>query len=332
MRRTAFVHIGLAKTGTTAIQLASASLEDSMAQDGLQLLKTGRIRPDSGQHCLAWRIREDPRAEMHCPDYDLSETRAELAASVAEHVVVSSEEFSSLAFEALNLAKLRELFDGYRLCGIVYVREQVEFFNSFFVELVKDLGTGEAIGEFVQRISAEARYDYANWMQPFAEAFDDFIVRPYDSNEFVGGAIVKDFHTIIGYKGGQDLPNQFRNRSLSSFQVAALQQAVRRLEMRGLKPASKLSNEYKRRLSAVIQVPEMQSSGRYWGIPPEVTRRLRDHFRPLNRSFFRKFAKMDYDFPFHQSPPRLNVAGYKDLNKDIKRQVSEIVESVDINT
>jgi len=328
MRRTAYIHIGLAKTGTTAIQQSASSLEAAMARDGLGFLKTGRIRKSGGQHCLAWRIRKDPRAELHCPNYDLAETRAELAANWTRDVVVSSEEFSPLAYDTRRFADLRELFDGFHLCGIVYIREQVEFFNSFFVELVKDIATGQAIGEFVQRISTEARYDYSNWMQPFATAFDDLVVRPYDSHEFVGGEIVKDFHAIIGFNCEDRSPNIIRNRSLSSLQMVALQHAVRRLESRGLKPTSQLSRDTKRRLTALVQTPAMQSSGRYWGIPPEVTRKLRDHFRPLNRAFFRKFAEADYDFPHHQTPQRLNVSSYADVPADIKEQIAEIVDTV----
>lgn len=185
MRRTAFIHIGLAKTGTTAIQQSSTSLQDAMSRDGLKFLESGRIGKDGGQHGIPWRIMNDPRADLLCPSYVLAETRAELAANQTRNVVVSSEEFSLLAYDDKQLATLRELFDGYHLCGIVYVREQVEYFNSFFVELVKDIATGETVDDFVKKISSEARYDYGNWMQPFATAFDDLIVRPYDPHGFV---------------------------------------------------------------------------------------------------------------------------------------------------
>ena len=328
MQRKAFIHIGLAKTGTTAIQQSATSLQDDMLRNGLRFLKTGRIGERGGQHCIPWRITGDPRADLHGPNYSLAETRAELAADHENNVLVSSEEFSPLAYRPAKLRDLRALFEGYHLCGIVYVREQVEHFNSFFVELVKDVNMGDAIGEYIQKVALEARYNYQNWIQPFANTFDEVVVRPYDPNVFVGGEIVQDFYSIVGFEQKETAPNIVRNRSLSSLQVAALQQAVRHLRERGIHPKWQISRDAKRRLFSVVQKPVMKASGPYWGIPPKVTLELRDRFRPLNREFFQKFTGQAFEFNNHQEPRKLNVATYKDVPKHIKEQIIEVVDNV----
>lgn len=328
MQRKAFIHIGLAKTGTTAIQQSATSLQDDMQRQGLRFLKTGRIGDKGGQHCLPWRIRKDARADLHAPNYTLDHTRAELAENQTDHVLLSSEEFSALAYSPNGLRDLRALFEGYHVCGIVYVREQVEHFNSFFVELVKDIAMGDSVGEFTQRIAAETRYNYRNWVQPFSDTFDEMIVRPYDPNEFVGGEIVQDFYSLVGFKPEKAAPNLVRNRSLSSLQVAALQQAVRRLRERGVRPPSQVSRDVKRALFNVVQTPAMQASGSYWGVPPKLTLELRDRFRPLNRAFFQKFTGRAFDFYNHQEPRALNVATFAQVPDDVKAQIYEVVDSV----
>lgn len=328
MQRKAFIHIGLAKTGTTAIQTSATSLQDDLQQNGLRFLQTGRIGDKGGQHCLAWRIRKDARADLHGPQYTLAETQAELAENQDSHVLVSSEEFSPLAYRPAQLRALRALFEGYHVCGIVYVREQVEHFNSFFVELVKDIAMGESVGEYTQRVAAETRYDYRNWIQPFSEVFDEMVVRPYDPNEFVGGEIVQDFYSIVGFKRENAAPNVVRNRSLTSLQVAALQQAVRRLKERGVQPTAQISREFKRQLFTAVQTPEMQASGAYWGMPPKVTLDVRNKYRPLNRAFFQKFTGRAFDFYNHQEPRELNVAAFSDVPDDVKAKIIKIVDSV----
>ena len=328
MQRKAFIHIGLAKTGTTAIQQSATSLQDEMLRNGLRFLRTGRIGRKGGQHCIPWRIRKDARADLFGPNYSLADTRAELTANKDKNVLVSSEEFSPLAYSPARLRELRALFAGYHLCGIVYVREQVEHFNSFFVELVKDISMADSVGEFTQKISSEARYNYHDWVQPFDDFFDEMVVRPYDPNEFVGGEIVQDFYSIVGFKQKNAAPNIVRNRSLSSLQVAALQQAVRRLRERGIHPASQVPRDVKVRLFAAVQTPKMKASGTYWGIPPRVTLELRDHFRPLNRAFFQKFTGRAFDFYNHQEPRDLNVAAFADVPDDVKAKIIELVDSV----
>ena len=328
MQRKAFIHIGLAKTGTTAIQQSATSLQDDLQRNGLRFLESGRIRGTGGQHAIPWRIRKDPRADLHAAEYTLAETRAELAAHPDTNVLVSSEEFSTLAYAPAKLRALRELFEGYHLCGIVYVREQVEYFNSFFVEVVKDIIIGDSVGEFTQRIASEERYDYGHWMRSFANSFDEMVVRPYDPNEFVGGEIVQDFYSVVGYKPKNIAPNIVRNRSLTSLQVAALQQAVRRLQERGINPASQVPRDVKRHLYSVVQTPKMKASGSYWGIPPRIALEMRDRFRPLNQAFFQEFTGQAFDFPAHQEPRDLNVAAFADVPDNIKAQIIEIVDSV----
>ena len=331
MQRKAFIHIGLAKTGTTAIQTSATSLQDELRQSGLLFLKTGRIGDKGGQHCIPWRIRDDARADLHAPTYTLEETRAELSDNQSHHVLVSSEEFSPLAYRPAKLRALRALFEGHHVCGIVYVREQIEHFNSFFVELVKDISMSHSVGEFTQQISGETRYDYENWIQPFSDVFDEMVVRPYDTSAYVGGEIVQDFFNIIGFEPQKNAPNIRRNRSLSALQVAALQQATRRLEERGIRPAAQVAREVKRQLFGAVQTPEMAASGAYWGMPPRLSERLRAHYRPRNQAFFEKFTGQAFDFPNHQAPRPLNVATFDDVPAEIKAKVYDIVDRVPLD-
>lgn len=327
-RPTAFIHIGLAKTGTTAIQQAASDVQDDMLAQGLRYLRTGRLGPKGGQHGLAWRIRQDARADLHCPEYTLSDTRIELAANPGRNVLVSSEEFSPLAYQRRKMAELHRLFDGYHLCAIAYLREQVEHFNSFFVELVKDIDMTLSIGEFVQKVAAEKRYDYASWMQPFAEDFDQLIVRPYDAAEFLGGEIVQDFYGLVGFAPETAAANTRRNPSLSALQVAALQHAARRLAARGITLEGQAGRQVKRKLFALVQTPKMRASGPYWGIPPQLARQLRDQFRFSNAAFFETHTGKPYDFPNHQSPRRLNVAAFTDVPPGIKAQIADLVDTL----
>lgn len=326
---TVFIHFGLAKTGTTAIQAALKSSGPALAESNLHVLNTGRYGSAAGHHCLAWRVRSVGEADFRCAKYSLNDTKEEIRRYTDHDVVISSEELSPLAYNYRHLGSLIDLFKDFRKVGIVYVREQVELFNSFFVELVKDLGTLESIGEFVQRVSVEPRYHYANWMTPWKERLDELIVRPYDRTALRRGDVVRDFFALLGRPQGLVLTDNIANETLSAAQVAAVQHASRRLAAGGVTKASVGPKEWvalKQRIVPIVARPPLADSGRYWGIPPRAAREIRKRFCESNAQFFQDFGDREFTYSACRSERPLNVCKYADLPQDIRRELQQLVD------
>ena len=327
---TAYVHIGLAKTGTTAIQRAAARLQDPLEAAGIRFLRSGRTDPQNGHHCLAWALRAVRPANGACSPGTLDEVRAELAGLKGTDldVLVSSEELSLSAYRPLELAALRDLFAGYRLCVIVYVREQVEFFNSFYVELIKSMLTAESVGECLDRLSREARYHYANWLTPWRGACDELIVRPYDRPAFVRRSVLDDFFARVGYAGAMPKNLGHSNPALSATEVAALQRVMRELEESGITPETVPPARWhavRTDVHAALKTADLSGSGKYWGVPPNVTRTLRETFRESNRAFFADFTGEAYTFSGMDTVPPLNVATYQDVPAPVREALQGVV-------
>lgn len=327
---TAYVHIGLAKTGTTAIQRAAAKLQEPLEAAGIRFLRHGRTDEQNGHHCLAWALRSARQANGACSPDTLEEVRAELAglAGTDTNVLVSSEELSLSAYRPLELAALRDLFAGYRLCVLVYVRDQVDFFNSFYVELIKSMLTAESVGECLDRLSQEERYHYADWLRPWRGVCDELIVRPYDRPAFVQHSVLDDFFARIGYAGAMPDHLGQSNPALSATEVAALQRVMRELQESGITPET-VPPAWWRALRAdvhaALRTADLSTSGKYWGIPPKVTQALHDKFRESNRAFFADFMGEPYTFSGADTAPPLNVATYQDVPAAVREALQRVV-------
>ncbi|WP_114961807.1 hypothetical protein [Tritonibacter mobilis] len=141
MPRTAYVHIGTHKTGTTYLQSWMRKNANTLAQLGIVYPDIGLTPKDAAHKVLALEARTAPDT--------LSETEswAQLADIVAEtsgDVVISSETFSGRMTAPEHVRRLVHFFAdlGLQTKFIIFLRDPPAYLNSLYVQAVKRFNAG----------------------------------------------------------------------------------------------------------------------------------------------------------------------------------------------
>jgi hypothetical protein len=200
---TLYVHCGLHKTGTTALQRVLASHDENLAGGGFYVPKAGRFGPATGHHNLAWELTRDRRYDPRRGG--LAALRTELL-EVAGDVIVSSEDFESLLHRPAALAPLVKLAQdtGRTVTWVVYLREQVAYLGALYLQCLK-AGFGEEYSSFVHEVLSRRaiqrwewtfQFDYGGVLEHLSALETcGVLVRSY--HELVGGSTVSDFFSAL---------------------------------------------------------------------------------------------------------------------------------------
>jgi len=190
-RRQFFLHIGVHKTGTTALQKFFHDNELALSQNGVHRLKTG-LPADAGNswghHSLAWALRD---GDVN----SLWRLGAEEAESYSSNLV-SSEEFAFIRAPSLYEPVLRVLA-GFAIRPVCYLRRQDQLLESIYNHHVKSLGEVHSIMEFSRRVMP--RLDYIKLLGCLSKSFgkEEIILRTFDP-KYLQGDIFEDFLCSIG--------------------------------------------------------------------------------------------------------------------------------------
>ena len=204
------VHVGLPKTGTTAIQRYMYLNRDAYAQRGIYWAETyldGGVEPDAWAHHIyssKWGGWADCSQYSATPDEAWQALRNSMRAKGGRHII-SSEAFAGLlpwpiGEDALNF--MRETAGPARVRLICYVRRQDYLLESHIRQLTKtrELGEGNVfdfdIETYLQDISSFA--SFAFFSETLSKAADllgkqNVIVRVYDRKRLVQGDSTLDF-------------------------------------------------------------------------------------------------------------------------------------------
>lgn len=159
-----YIHCGLHKTGSTAVETSFAGGRDVLLRHGLLYPPSGRF---PAHHNLAWELTCDPRFDRAGLCWK------DLYPRIAAHggdVLISSADFESrldlpFAFEAV-FDKIRAL--RREVCLIVYVRDRRSRMVSLYFELLKQ-GYAFPFIDFAAEIATKGRLRY----DPFVFQFDE---------------------------------------------------------------------------------------------------------------------------------------------------------------
>lgn len=130
-----FVHIGMAKTGTSAIQSFMHINRKKLLELGVLYPIAGQF-PDHSHHELAFAFSPDGYRDN--PDRDLNKILGSLKEEIDESdcstVVLSSECFSLIAEDK----RFIDFFNGYEIRMIAFVRDPGDYIESWYRQWVKD--------------------------------------------------------------------------------------------------------------------------------------------------------------------------------------------------
>jgi hypothetical protein len=161
--RTVYLHCGLHKTGTTAIQTACDEGRETLRAHGVLYPPTHPLYP--GHHNLAWQIGRDHRFDPQGPTID--SVVAEIAAFDGD-ALLSSEDFESVLHRPRALLPLIEAIQRIprQVSIIVYFRDSTAYAESLYLELLKQ-GYPETFRRFAREIRTTSRLSWRDWTFQF---------------------------------------------------------------------------------------------------------------------------------------------------------------------
>jgi len=230
-----FIHIGQAKTGTTALQ-------HFLGENYALLKKKGFLYPQSvmlknmSHHPLAWILWPPPHPEfVHIDtsqDY-YSKLNHEIKDSGCPNVVLSSEMFEVRRDESF-LNAIRSSLTGHNIKIIVYVRRQDQAIQAHYNTNVKTYpfypgSIQEYMEQYIQIVNS---YELiTQWGTIFGK--DNIIVRVYEQEQMKNG-IIYDFMDLINIKITDNFSFNIKNKQHSiSRDTLEFLRIVNRLDISG---------------------------------------------------------------------------------------------------
>lgn len=169
MRR-CILHIGVPKTGSSALQRALVGNAAPLARVGILYSTAADGADGKFQHRrLATDLREGNRIKLQ--GLNISQLSDLLADTTADTVVLSSEAFSD---PRVKIEKVRELLDLIRSRGfdptvLVYVRSQLALSNSHYTQAIKSFVFAGPFSDYLSKQIEDRSWHYGHRLAPWLE-------------------------------------------------------------------------------------------------------------------------------------------------------------------
>ncbi len=187
------LHIGMGKTGTTALQEAFWANRDVLARAGITYPDIG---VDAGAHHKITPFKPKVLAGNGWVYLKPENWAPELAKSGAKLILMSSEliAWAEPEVAARFCAALSAHFD-LKIC--LYLRRQDNAIMAGYNQQIKAHNQSNPIASILERLIQN--YDYARIIQTWEAAVGtaNMIVRPYERQQFPGGDLIADFITGV---------------------------------------------------------------------------------------------------------------------------------------
>ena len=280
-----YLHIGTHKTGTTALQFF-------LWNNRIRLMELGFLYPEIGlgggyAHGVLANIIKPNNRDDRLTEYK-KEFNREIGSSHVPNILLSSEVF----LEGLNVADSVRQFidqDAFDVSIIVYLRNQVDWLQSVYNEVIRD-PYRRFTGDIFQLREYQQKYhDYERILEPWVKHFgaDAIILRPY-GNFRCKNEIFHDFLNSVGIKDldsfNYDVKKGNENIRLHPLATEFLRRA---------NCFAMMQSEYFMvldELSRLSRILADKYGGKYFAIATETKNEIVAKFGAKNRELFRKYA------------------------------------------
>ncbi|WP_170397870.1 hypothetical protein [Ruegeria arenilitoris] len=241
-----WLHLGMPKTGTTALQGYVQQNKAQLADVGLRYMETGRRR-NEGQGRLA--ISHNIIAfHMNQTNQPMDAFREAMAVEYGAHrdqtCLVSSEMFYNC-----DLSRLAQVFaeiPSRELRITYYCRRYSDFLEADYKQRAKNGRLGgsatDYVGNLLSRIKADPGiYSFSAKLDRIRQAFPGVVIVPvlYDRSQMVQGNVVDDFMSRIGVSvpdgGVAERPSNLSQSRAASEAFGIVSRALGRQESRRLR-------------------------------------------------------------------------------------------------
>ena len=209
MNKVIYLHIGMPKTGTSAIQVFLAqNIEGLLARgisypalESLKIAKKGRVT--SGNMGILSRALLPSFHADFPKDVDsdalLAQLQNKIQTSHSKKIILSSE-FLTVVPEK-GLIALYNTLKAYDMKIIIYLRAQEQFIQSVYAQRVKRHGEVESIEAFTQeRLHEKSILNYYQLLNKFSNIFGkhNLIIKIYEKEQLQNNNLLDDFLDVIG--------------------------------------------------------------------------------------------------------------------------------------
>jgi hypothetical protein len=226
-----WIHIGMPKTGTTALQGFLHSNPDFLASHGIRYLASGRDRGTGVGHLICHNAMavDMSRNWSHTPDSQPQAFRAEYDRHRDEHCIISSEMFFGRDLSSLYERVIAPMQTEVTI--LVYLRRFDDFIEADYKQRAKNGrqpgGQVDAfVRERIERIETDPEYlNFGTLFDHIRDTIPDLHILPrlYLPEEMTGGNVITDVMSVLGVPPETvPLPETNANRSLSRLASEAI--------------------------------------------------------------------------------------------------------------
>lgn len=275
MERTLFIHAGMHKTGTTALQHFLHFNRDILAENGLYYPLAGvpDRRANWGHHDIMDVLNKSADRSL------LSDLRQECVKQ--PQIVLSSERFYGFKNPEIFTPLLRR-FRKWTPKIVIYLRQQDRYVEAIYRQNVKANGMQDDILTFAKRI--HRRLDFLALVNRLAEITgpEGVIVRPYEKSALAGDICTDFFQTI-----GHSIPDQAQ-RPKATKNPGLSREGIRLMIEANVKFAGKSDRLAEMRKALLSEHPAKTHENPDL-LPDEIRAEMRERYRADNSEIAARF-------------------------------------------
>ena len=295
--RTVFLHIGVFKTGSSALQVFFAKNQKQLAAAGvcypslsdLDGAKRGLV--SSGNAAYLARSLMEPEAAMALPRQKKDQLRKfekSLKRTTEGNLLFSTEFFTYVPTDSFRTLNEIANHSGYRLKVVGFVREQTSYLESLYIQRVKRGGIQQPPEEYIEKlIEDEKHLFYAKFFEELSVVFehDNIGLEIYERKNLYS----KMFSQLDLEPSKQfTLPSRRVNISLPLALIPLF------LELNKLNPPQSFADQV---VGAYSKFNDKKESGGQTLLSPELRTRLVELYKPDNDKLFADWFTGTTAFP-----------------------------------
>ena len=209
INKTIYLHIGRHKTGTSSIQNFINAYPEVLGKYSLYYPETGRqgIAHHNFANAFSYSAtRTDREKQIAVESEMVSALRREIDEQDSD-ILVSSE-----AFQNANPKLVAEVFSGYKIKTLVYIRNQIDYLASAYAQKVWATDYSDSIEQYYEH---NFRGNYDTFLSSWDEVSDAGIsVSVFSRKELFHSDIVADFFKRMLEIDDKNLINKILTRSI----------------------------------------------------------------------------------------------------------------------
>jgi hypothetical protein len=320
--RTAYIHIGPPKTGSSSIKHYFRHNRKTLLDNGLfipQLLNERGVPARNHMQLV--------KSDKLTRSGDIKDTKPTgwkeidpIVQSRSHNVLLSSEMFTMLFEKREKLNRVVDYFDshGYSVRVIAYVRDQPAWLNSWYVQSQKRMLRHQTFDSFIEEIFENGKGAPIEYLAPYIEHSKiELDAAPFEKVCKTG--LERDFITRCGIPESVSLEcPDIRNTNAGIKSIYASQQIMKAIgpDLHRIEGYGHAYHQFRRKVKKLHwdALP-------YVALTPELYRRIRDHYAETNEVFARVYFGASWNELY---PERVVAPSVFDPGKATKAELDEI--------